>query len=178
MARWVALFRGINVGGHNIVPMKDLARLLTGLGLEDVRTYIQSGNVVFTATGSAAVLGRRIRVAVAREHGFEPQLLLLSARELARAVERNPFPEARASPQFVHLWFLSSRPERSACATLAPLVADGERFVLDGRVLYLHAPAGIGGSKFASRAERACGVAGTARNWRTVTTLLEMAQKL
>jgi uncharacterized protein (DUF1697 family) len=177
MPTWVALFRGINVGGHNVVPMQELARLLTALGLRDVSTYIQSGNVVFAAAGSAALLSRRISAAVARECGFEPQLLLLPARELARAIERNPFPEAQASPQFLHLWFLASRPAKAADRALAPLLTAGERFVLDGRVLYLHAPAGIGGSKFAARAERALAVAGTARNWRTVTALYHMTQK-
>jgi uncharacterized protein (DUF1697 family) len=176
VSTWVALFRGINVGGNNMLPMKDLAALLEALGLRDVRTYIQSGNVVFTASGTAGPLAGRIGAAVERRCGFRPQLLLLGTTELARALAANPFPEAAATPQFLHLWFLAGRPARGAEAALAALAATDERFVLRGKVLYLHAPRGIGNSKLAARAERALGVPATARNWRTATTLLSMAR--
>jgi uncharacterized protein (DUF1697 family) len=175
VSTWVALFRGINVGGNNMLPMKDLATLLTGLGLGEVRTYIQSGNVVFTAGGTATSLTGRIGAAVERRFGFRPQLLLLGSAELARAVAGNPFPEATGQPGLLHLWFLAGRPGKGAGAALSALAAGDERFVLRGKVLYLHAPKGIGSSKLAARAERALGVGATARNWRTVTTLLSMA---
>jgi uncharacterized protein (DUF1697 family) len=176
VSTWVALFRGINVGGNNMLPMKDLAALLQGLGLSDVRTYIQSGNVVFGASGTAGALSGRIAAAVERRWGFRPQLLLLGDTELARALAANPFPEAVAAPQYLHLWFLAARPAKGAEAALGELAASDERFVLRGKVLYLHAPRGIGGSKLAARAERVLGVAATARNWRTATTLLSMAR--
>ena len=172
----MALFRGINVGGNNMLPMKDLAALLAALGLEEVRTYIQSGNVVFTAAGTATSLAGRIGAAVERGCGFRPQLLLLRAPELARALAANPFPEAAAQPQLLHLWFLAARPGKGAEAALQALASAGERFVLRGKVLYLHAPQGIGRSKLAARAERALGVGATARNWRTCTTLLSMTR--
>jgi uncharacterized protein (DUF1697 family) len=159
-----------------MLPMKDLATLLGALGLEDVRTYIQSGNVVFSASGSATSLTGRIGAAVERRCGFRPQLLLLSAAELGRALAANPFPEAAAQPQLLHLWFLTARPGKGAETALAELAAGGERFVLHGKVLYLHAPKGIGSSKLAARVERTLGVRATARNWRTCTTLLSMAR--
>lgn len=177
MSTWVALFRGINVGGNNMLPMKDLATVLGALGLEDVRTYIQSGNVVFSAAGTATSLVGRIGAAVERRFGFQPQLLLLGAAELARALAANPFPEAAAQPQLLHLWFLAGRADKGAEGALAALASGGERFVLRGKVLYLHAPKGIGSSKLAARAERALGVRATARNWRTCSTLLSMARE-
>jgi uncharacterized protein (DUF1697 family) len=176
VSTWVALFRGINVGGNNMLPMKELAALLGSLGLEDVRTYIQSGNVVFRAAGTAASLAGRISAAVERRCGFRPQLLLLGAAELGRALAANPFPEGTAQPQLLHLWFLAGQPAKGAEAALATLATGGERCVLRGKVLYLHAPKGIGGSKLAARVERTLGVRATARNWRTCTALLSMAR--
>lgn len=178
MSAWVALFRGINVGGNNMLPMKELAALCAALGFGDVRTYIQSGNVVFSAAGTATSLTARIGAAVERRCGFRPQLLLLGSAELARAIAANPFPEATRQPQLLHLWFLAARPAKGAGAALEELAAEDEHFVLRGRVLYLHAPRGIGRSKLAARAERALGVTATARNWRTATTLLSMARGL
>src|SRR5215472_10405774 len=107
---WIALFRGVNVGGRNLLPMKALVALLAGEGLDEVRTYIQSGNVVFRGAGSAAAIAERILAAVAARFGFRPHLLLLSAADLERAASANPYPEACATPQYLHLWFLVEAP--------------------------------------------------------------------
>jgi uncharacterized protein (DUF1697 family) len=173
---WIGLFRGINVGGHNKVPMKDLVTLLCGLGLQRVRTYIQSGNVVFRGSGTAAALVEDIGAAVSRRFGFRPFLVLLDAKQLAQAAAANPFPAARARPQSLHLWFLERAPGSASLKPLEALRAASEKAALRGKVLYLYAPQGIGRSKFAARAESLLGVAGTARNWRTVTQLLAMAR--
>jgi uncharacterized protein (DUF1697 family) len=173
---WIGLFRGINVGGHNKVPMKDLVTLLCGLGLQDVRTCIQSGNVVFRGSGTAAALIEDIGAAVSRRFGFRPFLVLLDAKQLAQAAAANPFPGAQARPQSLHLWFLEKAPGSASLKRLEALRAASEKSALRGKVLYLHAPQGIGRSKFAARAEGLLGVAGTARNWRTVTQLLAMAR--
>ena len=175
MRTWIGLFRGINVGGHNKVPMKDLVTLLVGLGFERARTYIQSGNVVFRGSGTAAALSEDIGAAVSRRFGFRPFLVLLDAKQLARAVAANPFPAARARPQSLHLWFLERAPGSARLKPLETLRAASEKVALRGKVLYLCAPQGIGRSKLAARAESLLGVAGTARNWRTVTQLLAMA---
>lgn len=174
MRIWIGLFRGINVGGHNKVPMKDLVTLLCGLGFERVRTYIQSGNVVFGGSGTAAKLSEDIGAAVSRRFGFRPFLVLLDAKQLAQAAAANPFPAAR--PQSLHLWFLERAPGSASLKPLETLRATSEKVALRGKVLYLYAPQGIGRSKFAARAESLLGVAGTARNWRTVTQLLAMAR--
>jgi uncharacterized protein (DUF1697 family) len=172
---WIGLFRGINVGGRNMLPMKELVALLAEAGFDEVRTYVQSGNVVFRSAGTPAAIGERILVAVADRFGFRPHLLLLSVADLARAAAANPYPEACAAPQFLHLWFLLRSPTAAVAKALGSVRAPSERCRVHGRVLYLHAPEGIGRSKLAARAEALLGVPATARNWRTVTRLLELA---
>jgi uncharacterized protein (DUF1697 family) len=176
MQTYIALIRGINVGSHRRLPMKALEQLLCEHGCADVRTYIQSGNAVFrSATSDTAALAARLAAAVNRSHGFEPRVLLLTQPELARAAAGNPFPEADANPQRVHLFFLAERAKKPDLTSLEALKAKTERFLLTDKVFYLHTPDGFGISRLAERAERLLGVDATARNWRTVTTLLEMA---
>jgi uncharacterized protein (DUF1697 family) len=176
VAVWLALFRGINVGGNRILPMKDLVGLFEGDGFENVRSYIQSGNVVFRgASGTAAALGKRIAALVLKSRGFEPKVLVLRAPELAAAAAANPFPHVESDHKALHLIFLSAAPKAPDLEALNQLKAASERFVLKGRVLYLHAPDGLADSRLAARAERLLGVDATARNWRTVSRLLEMS---
>lgn len=177
MATYVALFRGINVGGKNILPMKDLRALLGTLGCEDVKTYIQSGNAVFRHRETdTASLARLIREAIASSHGFDPAVLLLTGDNLVEAAQSNPFPEGESDPSKLHLFFLGAAPENPDLGAIQALRTDDERFALVGEVAYLLAPAGIARSKVAARAERLLGVAATARNWRSVTKILELAQ--
>jgi uncharacterized protein (DUF1697 family) len=177
---WIALFRGINVGGNNPLPMKTLPALLEKCGCTDAKTYIQSGNVVFRSTeGSAPKLAARIGKAVLAAHKFEPRVLVLSDKELKRAAAANPYAkQAAANPAFVHLFFLAEAAEKAGLQKLAEIQANGEEFELKGKVFYLHTPAGFGISKLAARAERALGVDATARNWRTCLTLIELAAGL
>jgi uncharacterized protein (DUF1697 family) len=176
---WIAFFRGINVGGNNPLPMKTLPALFETCGCADAKTYIQSGNVVFrSSVTNAAKLEDALAKAVHAEHGHKPRVVILSAQQLARAVKRNPYPQAEQEPKSLHLFFLGGKPQKEGLAKLASLRANGEEFVLDGSVFYLHAPNGIGKSKLAASVERALGVDTTARNWRTCTTVLEMAEAL
>ena len=172
---WIALFRGINVGGNNPLPMKALALLIEELGGTQVKTYIQSGNVIFQAAGSNAAWSARIENAVSRQFGFAPRVLLLSRNELEKAATANPFPQAIAEPRTLHLAFLAERPTRPDIAGLNAIKRGAEAFVLDGKVFYLHAPAGIGQSTLAARYEKLLGVPATARNWNTVVKVLELA---
>lgn len=173
----IALLRGINVGGRNRLPMKDLVAMLEGLGLESVKTYIQSGNVVFrTSEPDLRQLAERIGSAVNDTHGFEPRVLLLRLEELERAIRRNPFPEAEGEPKTLHLAFLESVPEAPDLEAMERIKAAQERFALDERVFYLHAPDGIGRSKLAEKFERLLGVAATSRNWRSVQKLRALAE--
>ena len=178
MRTWVALFRGINVGGNKILPMKDLVATLENAGAQDIETYIQSGNAVFRSQETAApLLSDKIRAAIEEGHGFEPQMILLESEEVERAIRSNPFPEAEAEAKTVHVYFLASMPERPDLDALEALKGDQERFVLEDGVFYLHAPDGIGRSKLAANVEKLLGVPATARNWRTVCKVLDMAKE-
>lgn len=174
MATWVALFRGINVGGRNVLPMKDLRSLLEGIGCARVQTYIQSGNAVFDfADAEPLDLARLISETVRNAQGFTPQVFLLTANELAEALAANPFQAAQANPKTLHLFFLNAHPEPANLMALGDIKSSSEEFRLKGKVFYLHAPDGVGRSKLAAKAEKILGVDVTARNWRTVSKLLE-----
>lgn len=171
----VALFRGINVGGHNKLPMSELVVLLESLGCSAVKTYIQSGNVVFDHVNTNnSDLSRAISSAIQKQSGFSPHILLLTASELQQAVTHNPFPDATAEPKTLHLWFLANAPDEPDLDKIEKRKSASESFVLMGHVFYLHAPDGIGRSKLAANVEKLLGVAATARNWRTVTRILDL----
>jgi len=173
---WVALFRGINVVGNNQLPMQSLKALMEKSGCREVRTYIASGNVVFQSPlDDPRSLERRLTAVVERGHGFAPRVLALTRDDLEEAAAGNPFPEARADHKSVHVFFLEAAPERPDTAGLERLRIPSERYALKGRFFYLHTPEGFGTSKLAKGAERMLGVAATARNWRTVTTLIDLA---
>lgn len=175
---WIALFRGINVGGNNLLPMRELAALLVKLGASDVSTYIASGNVVFRHDSDAApALAQRIGRAVHQAYGFEPRVLLLSHAELEQAAATNPFLQHCSDHKTVHVMFLAEAPLQPDLAGLDRAKGPAESFVLSGRCFYLHTPAGLADSKLATRAEKLLGVAGTARNWRTVSKLLELVRQ-
>src|SRR3954471_11073039 len=175
----VALLRGINVGGKNSLPMKELAGLLGDRGAQKVKTYIQSGNVVFAWKGKdTAGLSKQITAAIKDGRGFEPHVLILGLADFEKAIQQNPFPEAEEHPQTLHAGFLAAVPTHPDLKTLETLRIASERFRLIGSVFYLHAPEGVGRSKLAARAEKLLGVPMTDRNWRTVLTLYKMAQEL
>jgi uncharacterized protein (DUF1697 family) len=177
MKTYIALFRGINVGGNNKLPMKELAVVLEGLGLQGIATYIQSGNVVFQGKAvDPALLSKKIGVAIQKSHGFEPWVRLLEQPTLEQVIRGNPYPEAEAAPTTLYVNFLASVPSRPNLDGLEKLRAVSERFQLAGDVLYLHAPDGIGRSKLAAALERLLGVPMTSRNWNTVRKLGEMAR--
>ena len=178
MARWIALFRGINVGGNNLLPMKELVRHLESLKLKNVRTYIQSGNIVFdTDEKNARSLAKKIKERIEREHGFGPEVLLLSGEELQNAIQANPFPHAVSDPKSLHLFFLEKPAAKANLQALDLAKAPTESYVLNGSVFFLHAPEGVGRSKLAASAERHLGVAVTARNYRTVERIAEMVDQ-
>jgi uncharacterized protein (DUF1697 family) len=177
MKTYIALFRGLNVGGNNILPMNELVSVLEKTGARSVKTYIQSGNAVFQVEETdASLLSIKIAAAIKKSHGFEPRVLLLGLEEMEKAVESNPFPEAESEPKALHLYFLDAIPENPDFDTLASIKSKRERFALKDGVFYLHAPEGIGRSKLAANAEKLLGVSATARNWRTVCKIMAMAK--
>jgi uncharacterized protein (DUF1697 family) len=179
MRTWIALLRAVNVGGRNKLPMKALASELQALGMSDIRTYIQSGNVVFRGPGKRATrLAAQIGAAIEARFGFEPHVVVISDEDLAAAVAGNPFPESTDSDRrALHLFFLDDAPRDTDLERLNTVRQRDERWDVSGRFLYLHAPDGVGDSKLATQVERILGVTATVRNWRTVCALLDLSKK-
>jgi uncharacterized protein (DUF1697 family) len=175
---WIALLRGVNVVGSRRLLMKDLAAMLGAAGFTAVRTYIQSGNVVFrSGTGSARALEARIARVILAQAGFETRIMVLSSAQLARAVRANPFPQAARDHKSLHLFFLAKRPPRPDLDALKRLRSAGDAFALAGGVFYLYTPRGFSKSALHDRVERFLGVHATARNWRTAVELLRMSRE-
>jgi len=174
MSNYVALFRGINVGGKHIVPMQDLRDILNSVGCENVQTYIQSGNAVFSTSATIAALAKSITAAIDDRFGFAPQVLLLTADQFRAIAASNPFPQGETTPKSLHVAFLTETPPDPDLEALERLQSDSERFALLDGAFFLLAPDGIGRSKLAAKVDRYLGVATTGRNWRTVNKLLEM----
>jgi uncharacterized protein (DUF1697 family) len=130
MNTYIALFRGINVVGSNLIKMQELKEVLEGNGCVDVQTYIRSGNVIFRSGMSAARLAKRLTAAVSRSHGFEPRVLVLTRDELESVAAGNPFREADENPKSLHLFFLAERPKTPDLKSLEALKAQTERFHL------------------------------------------------
>jgi uncharacterized protein (DUF1697 family) len=185
MATHIALLRGINLGGRNRVAMAGLRTLVAGLGYTDVATYIQSGNVLFTAPDlDDSALSAALAGAVAAGTGMDVGVVVVSRDELAEVVSANPFP-SEPDPKNLHAVLLSGPPgaelrERITTAASAPAATgSGDTIREAGRVLYLHTPGGFGRSDLSAKLMRLlsspkAGVVGTARNWRTVNVLLNM----
>ena len=173
--RYVALLRGVNVGGRNKLPMADLRDLFASAGCAAVRTYIQSGNAVFEATHELAeAVPEIVTVAIRRRFGYESAVVLRSGEELRQVVTSNPF-DTSGDPRFLHVAFLKDTPSAEAISRLDPERSPPDEFVVRGRNVYLRYPNGVARSKLTNEylAARLQTVS-TMRNWRTVLKLLEM----
>ncbi len=181
MAVVISLFRAINVGGHNTVKMDALRELYTRLGFRDVQSYVQSGNVVFsTPAQDLARLRKRIEAAVVETFGVSTNIILRTPADFRSVIANNPFAKrAGIEPNKLHVNFLSGDPAPGVRERLSQIKLAREELHLDGRELYMYYPDGMGRSKLTPVAiERALKTSGTARNWNTVTKLLEMAEKV
>jgi uncharacterized protein (DUF1697 family) len=174
MPVYVALLRGVNVGGARKLPMKELAPALSGLGLEDVVTYIQSGNVVFRApAGARTKLVSQVERRIEDVFGLDVTVMLRTPAQLAKLIDANPFDDDVSK---LHVAFLDRKPTKAAVAKLDPGRSPPDEFAVKGTEIYLHFPNGSGRTKLGGEYfERTLGVRATARNWRTVTKLLELA---
>jgi uncharacterized protein (DUF1697 family) len=188
MATHVALLRGINLAGHNKVAMADLRQLVSSLGHNDVATYIQSGNVVFSSEqADTAALAGDLEEAIAAELGMQIRVVVISREELEQVMRDNPYSD-EPNPKMVHAVFLTGKPgpdlderldeARKRAAQKQPDNRDTAQVI--GQTIFLHTPDGYGRSELAGQIVQAAakgkagGVAGTARNWATVTKLLAM----
>ena len=167
----ICLFRGVNVGGKNRVAIRDLVALFESLGLREVRTYIQSGNVVFSSDRPASA--DRLAAAIAQRFGLAAAVVVRSGRQLTRVLTSNPF--AGAPPETLHVGFVGQRPAASLVRTLDRAACVPEEFAVAGTEIYLRLPNGMGQAKLPSYLERRLGVGITFRNWRTVTVLADLA---
>jgi uncharacterized protein (DUF1697 family) len=173
----VALLRGINVGGKHKLPMKDLVALLEDAGCSRVRTYIQSGNVVFeTPESSVADLAADIERRIGKRFGYEVPIVLRSAEALRAVASGNPFLAQGAEETHLHVGFLADPPTPEAVASLDPSRSEIDSFRVVGADVYLYTPGGMGRTKLTTDwFERRLGTRMTVRNWRTVGKLVEMA---
>ena len=175
---FIALLRGINVGGRNRLRMADLVALFEGAGAESVRTYIQSGNVVFRSPAQrVARVVDDVRRGLVDGPGLDVPVVLRSAAELEGAVDANPFVAEGCDPAELHFGFLLDEPTTEAVASLDPARSDIDRFRVVGRELYLHVPGGLARTRLTTAwFDRGLETVVTVRNWRTVQKLLEMAR--
>ena len=173
MKTYVALLRGINVGGHNKVPMAELRRVFADdLGLADVRTYIQSGNVVFDAVRSADAAPDRLAAALSGTLGLKVPVVVRGADEVAAVLAADPFPAADRA--FVHVGFMDRPPSAQAVESIDVGAFRPEEVVVRGAELFLHVPSGMGRAKLPPVLDRRLGVTMTVRNWATVTKLARL----
>lgn len=177
MPRQIALLRGINLGARNRVSMPELRELLTGLGHEDVQTLLQSGNVVLTSDRTGAKLEQALERAIADALGVESKVVVRTARELAAVVKRDPLGDVAEDPKRYQVSFLSAKPKAAVVRELEAADVAPERVVVSGREIYAWHPDGIHRSGLAKLlTDKQLGVTATARNWSTVTKLLELAR--
>jgi uncharacterized protein (DUF1697 family) len=179
MPVYISMLRGINVGGHKQIKMDKLCALFEALGFEQVKTYIQSGNVVFkTKKTSTSVLSKRIEETILSDFGFSVSVISRSSDEMASTIERNPFLNQRGIDQEkLHVMFLSEAPGAAAFKKLVDLTAAPNQCRSFDREIYFYLPNGVSQSVLMkSPVDRILAVVTTTRNWRTVNSLHQMCQ--
>ncbi len=178
MTRQIALLRGINLGATNRIGMPALRDALGAAGLDDVRTYVQSGNVVLESDLEPEAVADKCRKVIAETFSLDIPVVARTRDELAEVVERNPLGEVANNPKRYQVCFLADSLEPAVLEKLEGAAAEHERVVAIGRELYTWHPEGVARSKLWSRvAAPSLGVVSTSRNWTTVTTLLAMADE-
>jgi uncharacterized protein (DUF1697 family) len=176
MPRLVVLLRGVNLGGKRRVAMADLRALLEDLGYEDVRTHLQSGNAVLTTGDPAATVAADIERAIAESMGLDVVVTIRTAAQMARIAEADRLGDVADDPAKRMVIFLPKRPSREAVKAIEAMDFGDERAEVAGGEVYAWCPGGIGRSALmAALADPKLTPGGTARNWRTVTRLAEMA---
>jgi uncharacterized protein (DUF1697 family) len=177
----VSLLRGVNLGGHHKIKMIELCSLYESLGHLDVRSHIQSGNVVFrTKEADPAAVAKKLESAIEKKYGFHADVVVRTPEELRDVVRRNPFGKRRnIEPGKLLVTFLPEEPPEEVRREIRALRPDPEELHLDGREIYTYFPDGAGRSKlFSALTGKLLRKQGTGRNWNTVLKLLEIAEAL
>ena len=179
LTTYLALLRGINLGPKNKIPMPDLAEIFSKAGCQDVRTYIQSGNVIFEAIPAVAnQLPEVITKEIQKRFDHKVPVMLRTTREMREVVRENPFFKEGAAEDILHVMFLADQPEAGAAKSLDPDRSPPNRFMVRGKEIYLLFPEGFARTKFTSSYfDSKLGTIGTVRSWRTVTKLLELMEQ-
>jgi uncharacterized protein (DUF1697 family) len=177
VTRWIALLRGVNVGGGNKIAMPALRVSCENCGFERVSTYIQSGNLVFDATGDEASVTAALRKLLAEEHGLKVPVVVRSAKQMDRLADSHPGLQAGVEPKFLHIVFLDKKVTKADVERIDRARYDPDVFEVDGREIYVTYPTGSGRSKLTIEVfEKAFGATATARNVNTVRALIDIAQ--
>jgi uncharacterized protein (DUF1697 family) len=176
VARQIVLLRGINIGPRNRIAMPELRAALEHAGYKDVATYVQSGNVVLSTSAKAEQTAGKVERMIKQRFGLDIDVVVRTRAQLARIVERNPLADVATDPKRYQVSFLDGKLDRATVQKLEAAAAEQERLVVDGGEVYAWHPGGAARSKlWALLAGRGLGVKATARNWTTVTKLLELA---
>lgn len=178
MAQHILLLRGINLGSRNRVAMPKLRAALIDAGFDDVRTYLQSGNVVLAGKGRADDVARKVERLIKKEFGLEIAVVARTRAQLAKVVELNPLGKVAKNPKRYQVSFLKEKPAREVLRRVEEAAAPAERVVAIGREIYAWHPEGVARSRlWTLLAGKQLGTTATARNWTTVTSLLSLAQE-
>ncbi|MDR1967654.1 MAG: DUF1697 domain-containing protein [Burkholderiaceae bacterium] len=172
---YILLFRGI--GGATQLLAAPLRAALTDAGFENVATYINSGNAVLRSALPRQQVIERVAEIAAQKFAFTKDIHAPMLAEWSALIASNPFPQAIATPKFLHAALLAAKPQASATSAIQAFAQEGEQFAVIGNVAYLHTPQGFGRSKMAERFDKLIGVGNTARNWNTVLKLHALAQQ-
>jgi uncharacterized protein (DUF1697 family) len=177
LTAFIAMLRGVNVGGNSL-RMEWLRSACESIGLRNVRTYVQSGNVVFTSAMSAAKLARTLKATVDAQTRLPVTIVIRSTAQMAKIVAGNPFPgQQGVDAAKLHVTFLDRAPVRPALDRLDALAGSRDQYRLADSEIYLYCPLSYGDTKLSNTAiEKVLGVGATTRNWKTVTTLSAMAE--
>ena len=173
----ISLLRGINVGGHAKIKMKELAEMYESLGFKNVKTYVQSGNVVFDAAGEPDKLSKNIESGIKKQFALDVKVMVRTPEEIKRIIKANPFLKRKGIDIIrLHVVFLSAKPEPAIVKDLKVNKKESEEFIIAGSEIYLYFPKGMGTAMLQPGIlEKKLNVAATARNWNSVNALAEMA---
>jgi uncharacterized protein (DUF1697 family) len=173
----IVLLRGINIGSRNRIAMPELRDLLTGAGFDDVRTYLQSGNVVVASSAKSDDVARKTERLISKELGLDIAVVARTQAQLAKVVAANPLQKVAKDPKRYQVSFLTKKPTREIVRRVEEVAAPSEQVVAIGREIYAWHPGGAARSKlWALLAGQRLGITATSRNWTTVTKLLDLAE--
>lgn len=181
MTTYISILRGINVSGQKSIRMKSLQEMYENLGVQDVKTYVQSGNVVFRSPDpKPEKLEDKISRLIEKEFGFNVPVMVMSMDQLKKIIANNPLSkDPRKDPSFLHITFLASEPQHIKMDIIESKKSNGEEIVISGKAIYLYCPNGYGKTKLSNNfLETTLQVTATTRNWKTSRQLLSMAEEI